>query len=101
MRDRGVVCEGVHEGRRVLGLRVTWAKRYITLAPVATLLGLAFKAEDPDHLLGEQEELGITLRAHPDANAAACRSGAATCRRCRRSRTARPRAPMSSCRWTG
>jgi acyl-CoA dehydrogenase len=65
MRDRGVVCEGVHEGRRVLGLRVTWAKRYITLAPVATLLGLAFKAEDPDHLLGEQEELGITLALIP------------------------------------
>lgn len=65
MRDRGVVCEGVHEGRRVLGLRVTWAKRYITLAPVATLLGLAFKAEDPDHLLGQQEDLGITLALIP------------------------------------
>ncbi|HEV8311787.1 MAG TPA: acyl-CoA dehydrogenase [Burkholderiaceae bacterium] len=65
MRDRGVVCEGMHEGRRVLGLRVTWAKRYITLAPVATLLGLAFKAHDPDHLLGEQEDLGITLALIP------------------------------------
>jgi acyl-CoA dehydrogenase len=65
MRDRGVVCEGVHEGRRVLGLRVTWAKRYITLAPVATLLGLAFKAEDPDHLLGGEEDLGITLALIP------------------------------------
>jgi len=65
MRDRGVICEGLHEGRRVLGLRVTWAKRYITLAPVATLLGLAFKAHDPDHLLGEQEDLGITLALIP------------------------------------
>ena len=65
MRDRGIVCEGVHEGRRVLGMRVTWSKRYITLAPVATLLGLAFKAEDPDHLLGGQEELGITLALIP------------------------------------
>jgi len=65
MRDRGVVCEGVHEGRHVLGLRVTWAKRYITLAPVATLLGLAFKAEDPEHLLGAQEDLGITLALIP------------------------------------
>ncbi|HMC14317.1 MAG TPA: acyl-CoA dehydrogenase, partial [Albitalea sp.] len=54
-----------HEGRRVLGLRVTWAKRYITLAPVATLLGLAFKAHDPEHLLGEQEDLGITLALIP------------------------------------
>jgi acyl-CoA dehydrogenase len=65
MRDRGVVCEGLHEGRRVLGLRVTWAKRYITLAPVATLLGLAFKAHDPEHLLGAQEDLGITLALIP------------------------------------
>jgi len=65
MRDRGVVCAGMHEGRRVLGLRVTWAKRYITLAPVATLLGLAFKAHDPEHLLGEQEDLGITLALIP------------------------------------
>ena len=65
MRDRGVVCEGTHEGRRVLGLRLTWSKRYITLAPVATLLGLAFKAHDPDHLLGERDELGITLALVP------------------------------------
>jgi alkylation response protein AidB-like acyl-CoA dehydrogenase len=65
MRDRGVVCEGVHEGQRVLGLRVSWSKRYITLAPVATLLGLAFKAHDPHHLLGERDELGITLALIP------------------------------------
>src|SRR5438552_1388904 len=65
MRDHGIVCEGVHQGRRVLGMRVTWAKRYITLAPVATLLGLAFKARDPQHLLGAQEELGITLALIP------------------------------------
>jgi acyl-CoA dehydrogenase len=65
MRDHGVVCEGLHEGRRVLGLRLNWSKRYITLAPVATLLGLAFKAHDPEHLLGEREELGITLALIP------------------------------------
>jgi acyl-CoA dehydrogenase len=65
MRDRGIVCEGMHEGQRVLGLRVSWSKRYITLAPVATLLGLAFKACDPEHLLGEREELGITLALIP------------------------------------
>ncbi len=65
MRDEGVVCEGLHEGRRVLGLRLTWSKRYITLAPVATLLGLAFKARDPQRLLGGEEELGITVALIP------------------------------------
>ena len=59
------MCEGEHEGKTVLGLRLTWEKRYITLGPVATLLGLAFKAYDPDHLLGEQEELGITCALIP------------------------------------
>jgi acyl-CoA dehydrogenase len=65
MVDRGVVCYGEHEGRRVLGLRLTWSKRYITLAPVATLLGLAFKLFDPDRLLGGEEALGITLALVP------------------------------------
>ncbi len=63
--DRGVVCMGQHDGQEVLGLRTTWEKRYITLGPVATLLGLAFKAYDPDHLLGEREELGITCALVP------------------------------------
>ena len=63
--DYGVVCEGVHDGAKVLGLRLTWHKRYITLGPVATLLGLAFKAYDPDHLLGEEENLGITCALIP------------------------------------
>ncbi len=65
MPDRGIVCEGDWQGQRVLGLRVTWEKRYITLGPVATLLGLAFKVYDPDHLLGETEELGISLALIP------------------------------------
>ena len=65
MNDFGVVCKGTHEGREVLGLRVTWEKRYITLGPVATLLGLAFKAYDPDGLLGGEEELGITCALIP------------------------------------
>ena len=47
--DHGTVCWGEHAGKRVLGLRVSWDKRYITLGPVATLLGLAFHAYDPDH----------------------------------------------------
>ncbi len=63
--DRGVVCYGEHEGQQVLGLRVTWEKRYITLAPVATVLGVAFKASDPNGLLGDAEDLGITLALIP------------------------------------
>ena len=63
--DRGVVCYGEHKGQRVLGLRVTWNKRYITLAPVATILGLAFRLFDPDHLIGDKEDIGITLALIP------------------------------------
>ena len=63
--DFGIVCWGEHEGKRVLGLRVTWDKRYITLGPVATLLGLAFRAYDPDHLVGDTEDLGITCALIP------------------------------------
>ena len=65
MTDVGIVCKGEWEGREVLGLRLTWEKRYITLGPVATLLGLAFKCHDPDHLLGDEEDLGITLALIP------------------------------------
>lgn len=63
--DVGIVCEGEYKGRKTLGFRVTWDKRYITLAPVATLLGMAFKARDPDGLLGGEEDLGITLALIP------------------------------------
>ncbi|HWA14021.1 MAG TPA: acyl-CoA dehydrogenase [Burkholderiales bacterium] len=63
--DYGVVCKGLHEGREVLGIRLTWEKRYITLGPVATLLGLAFKLHDPEHLLGGREDIGITLALIP------------------------------------
>ncbi len=64
--DHGIVCRGVFGGEKdVLGIRLTWEKRYITLAPVATLLGLAFKLHDPDHLLSEQSERGITLALIP------------------------------------
>ena len=65
MVDTGIICKGNFEGREVLGLRLNWHKRYITLGPVATLLGLAFKAYDPDHLVGDQEELGITVALIP------------------------------------
>src|SRR5258708_6402622 len=65
MVDSGVICMGNLEGREVLGLRLNWHKRYITLGPVATLLGLAFKAYDPDHLVGQTEDLGITVALIP------------------------------------
>jgi acyl-CoA dehydrogenase len=65
MVDSGVICKGNFEGREVLGVRLNWHKRYITLGPVATLLGLAFKAYDPDHLVGNTEELGITVALIP------------------------------------
>ena len=63
--DTGVVCMGEWQGQQVLGMRLTWNKRYITLAPIATVLGLAFKLSDPDHLLGGEEDLGITCALIP------------------------------------
>ncbi|EKP0242279.1 acyl-CoA dehydrogenase FadE [Aeromonas salmonicida] len=63
--DFGIICKGEWEGEEVLGMRLTWNKRYITLAPIATVLGLAFKLRDPDHLLGDEEELGITCALIP------------------------------------
>ncbi|MBM3345029.1 MAG: acyl-CoA dehydrogenase [Betaproteobacteria bacterium] len=63
--DVGVVCKGLWEGREVLGMRVTWEKRYITLGPVSTLLGLAFRLRDPERLLGGEEDLGITCALVP------------------------------------
>ncbi|KJG11377.1 acyl-CoA dehydrogenase [Photobacterium kishitanii] len=63
--DEGIVCYGEHEGEQVLGLNLTWNKRYITLAPVATVLGLAFKMKDPQGLLGDKIDLGITCALIP------------------------------------
>ena len=65
MVDRGGVCEGYYNGKKTLGIRLNWHKRYITLGPVATVLGLAFKLYDPDHLLSDQEERGITVALVP------------------------------------
>ena len=65
MIDIGVVCHGRHDGKDTLGIRLTWHKRYITLGPVATVLGLAFKLHDPDRLLGDKEDLGITVALIP------------------------------------
>ncbi|NHI00606.1 MULTISPECIES: acyl-CoA dehydrogenase [Oceanimonas] len=66
--DSGVVCRGEFEGEQVLGLRLNWDKRYITLAPRATVLGLAFKLYDPEGLLGDSEELGITCALIPTSH---------------------------------
>jgi|CXWL01.1.fsa_nt_gi acyl-CoA dehydrogenase len=70
--DYGIVCKGMYQGKEVLGMRVTWDKRYITLGPVATLLGLAFRLYDPEKLLGSKEDLGITCALvptnHPGVN---------------------------------
>ncbi len=64
--DRGVVCRGEFEGRKdVLGIRLNWEKRYITLGPVATVLGLAFRLYDPDLLIGDRKDAGITLALIP------------------------------------
>jgi acyl-CoA dehydrogenase len=65
MRDVGVVCYDMYEGKKTLGVKLSWDKRYITLAPVATLLGLAFHLHDPEHLIGETEHVGITLALVP------------------------------------
>jgi acyl-CoA dehydrogenase len=65
MRDVGVVCYDLYEGKKTLGVKLSWDKRYITLAPVATLLGLAFHLHDPEHLIGETEHVGITLALVP------------------------------------
>lgn len=59
--DSGVVCRGTYKGKEVLGIRLNWDKRYITLAPVATLLGVAIRLYDPEQLLGKKEDVGITL----------------------------------------
>ncbi|HRP96214.1 MAG TPA: acyl-CoA dehydrogenase, partial [Rhodocyclaceae bacterium] len=63
--DAGVVCRGEWQGEEVLGMRVTFDKRYITLAPVCTVFGLAFRLYDPEHLLGDVEDLGITCALVP------------------------------------
>ena len=63
--DTGVVCRQIFENEEILGIKLNWDKRYITLAPVATVLGLAFKLEDPDGLLGNIKELGITCALIP------------------------------------
>jgi acyl-CoA dehydrogenase len=68
MPDVGVVCKRMWEGKETLGVSLTWEKRYITLGPIATILGLAFKCYDPDKLLGEQTDIGITCALIPTSH---------------------------------
>ncbi len=63
--DSGIVCKGTWEGKEIVGIRLNWEKRYITLAPIATVLGLAFKLYDPDHLIGDKDDYGITAALVP------------------------------------
>src|SRR5580765_4958726 len=63
--DFGIVCKGLWQGKEVIGVRLTWEKRYITLGPVATLLGLAFRLYDPEGLIGDEKDLGITCALVP------------------------------------
>jgi acyl-CoA dehydrogenase len=65
MIDYGIVCWGEFEGEKTLGIKLNWNKRYITLAPIATVIGLAFKLYDPDHLIGKKEDIGITCALIP------------------------------------
>ncbi|MGB5324872.1 MAG: acyl-CoA dehydrogenase, partial [Pseudomonadales bacterium] len=63
--DVGVVCKGKYDGKEVLGIKLNFEKRYITLAPLATLIGLAFRLEDPEHLIGDVDDYGITCALLP------------------------------------
>jgi acyl-CoA dehydrogenase len=63
--DSGIICKGMFNGEEIIGIKLNWQKRYITLAPIATLLGLAFKLYDPDNLVGENKYLGITCGLIP------------------------------------
>ena len=63
--DSGIICKGTWDGEEIIGIKLNWNKRYITLAPVATILGLAFKLYDPDKLIGEVEDYGITAALIP------------------------------------
>jgi len=65
MADTGTVCKGTFAGKEIIGVRLNFNKRYITLAPKATLVGLAFKLYDPEQLLGDKKIIGITCALLP------------------------------------
>ena len=63
--DTGIICKGQWQGGETVGIRLNFSKRYITLAPIATVIGLAFRLYDPLHLMGDKEDLGITCALIP------------------------------------
>ena len=63
--DIGIICKGTFDGEEIIGMKLSWNKRYITLAPIATVLGLAFKLHDPENLIGDNKDLGITCALIP------------------------------------
>ena len=63
--DTGIICKRKYKGKEVLGMRLTFDKRYITLSSVATIVGLAFKLYDPDGLVGDKKDLGISVALVP------------------------------------
>jgi acyl-CoA dehydrogenase len=65
LRDKGIVCKDTYQGKETLGIRLNFNKRYITLAPIATVIGVAFRLTDPDQLLGEKKQIGITVALVP------------------------------------
>ena len=101
MRDIGYVTRGPHEGKEVLGIRLSWDKRYITLGPKATLVGLAFRLFDPDNLLGKGEDIGITVALIPADHPGVQHRPPPSAVRRRFPERARTGATTSSSRWTG
>lgn len=67
LKDNGIVCKGTYQDKEILGIRLNFNKRYITLAPIATVIGVAFKLSDPDQLLGGKKEIGITVALVPSS----------------------------------
>src|SRR6202453_2304496 len=63
--DTGVICRGLWQGSEIVGIKLNFSKRYITLAPVATVVGLAFRLFDPEGLMGDRADLGITCALIP------------------------------------
>ena len=63
--DTGIICRGTWQGAEIVGIRLNFSKRYITLAPIATVVGLAFRLFDPEHLMGDRADLGITCALIP------------------------------------
>jgi acyl-CoA dehydrogenase len=63
--DTGIICKGQWQGEEIVGVRLNFSKRYITLAPIATVIGLAFRLYDPGHLMGDKADLGITCALIP------------------------------------